>query len=278
MIILTAKLLIFNGLAVFFYKLFPMKYHYVLLFSVGIFVNMVHLNGQIVNIEDKRVRLGDSITFKGYVDLGLNFYKNDKHLTTARASFQVEKALNKHFMMLIGGYNLVKGEGQNFLNDGFLHFRHNIDINRHLVWETFTQIQYNERTRMLFRGLLGGGMRIKLRLAQKQRFYIGTAYILEQNQFRDETPRQLNHRLSTYLSYNVQLPNKSRLVHTTYFQPLLTDFKNFRMASEVSWLMNITNRLIFKATANLSNDNDPRIPGEIPDLTYSWTNGLRWDF
>ena len=255
-----------------------MKYQGTLLIVVGILINIPLLKSQIINIEDKRVRLGDSVTLKGYVDLGLNFYKNDKYLTTARASFQVEKALDKHFMMLIGGYNLVKGEGQNFLNDGFVHFRHNIDMNRHLVWETFTQVQYNERTRMLFRGLLGAGVRIKLRLAQKQRFYIGTAYILEQNQFRDETPRQLNHRLSTYLSYNVQLPNKSRLVHTSYFQPLLTDFSSFRMASEVSWLMNITNRLIFKATANLSNDNDPRTPADIPDLTYSWTNGLRWDF
>ncbi len=255
-----------------------MKYHYILLIYVGILVNISHLKSQIINIEDKRVRLGDSITLKGYLDLGLNFYKNDKHLTTARAAFQVEKAVNHHFMMLFGGYNLVKGEGQNFLNDGFMHFRHNIDMNRHLVWETFIQIQYNERTRMLFRGLVGAGLRIKLRLAQKQRFYIGTAYFLEQNQFRDETPRQLNHRLSTYLSYNVQLPNKSRLVHTSYFQPMLSDAKNFRIASEVSWLMNITNRLIFKATANLSNDNDPRIPAEIPNLTYSWTNGLRWDF
>lgn len=236
------------------------------------------LNAQIVNIEDKRVRLGDSITLKGYVDMGLNLNKNDKHLISARASVQVEKLFKEHFFLFIGGYNFVKGEGQNFLNDGFLHLRYNKEWGKSWVIEGFIQGQYNERTRLLFRGLVGTGLRYKIRLAQKQRIYLGLAYMLEDDQFKDATPRQRDSRLSSYLSYNLQLSHNSRVVHTTYFQPVLNNFNNNRISSEAAILINISKHLLFKITANLTRDNDPRLPESVPNLTYSWANGLRWDF
>jgi Protein of unknown function, DUF481 len=241
-------------------------------------LNLAQLKAQIINIEDKRVRLGDSITLKGFMDLGLNFYKNDKHLTSARAVVQVEKLIKKHFLLFLGGYNFVKGEGQSFLNDGFIHLRYNTDLSDKWVFEGFTQAQYNERTRMLFRGLVGTGVRYKIRLAKTQRIYLGLAYMFENDQFKDAIPRQNDSRISSYLSYNVQLSHNSKLVHTTYFQPILTDFGNYRLSSEAAVLLNITKRLIFKLTANISNDNDPRLPKEVPNFTYTWVNGLRWDF
>jgi hypothetical protein len=238
------------------------------------------LKSQIVNIEDKRLRLGDSITFKGFVDLGFNVFKNDKMLMTARVTGQLEKlAFQKHFFLLVGGYNFAKAEGQSFLNDGFVHLRYNFELNDHLVLEAFTQGQYNERTNILFRGLIGSGLRLKLKTGEKNRFYLGLAYMFEQNQYnRDLIPTQNNHRMSSYFSYNLNLTNNSRLVHTTYFQPLLNDFSNNMLSSEASLLFNFTKRLVFRATFNTSYDNDPRLPETIPDLIYTWTNGLRWDF
>lgn len=242
------------------------------------FVLRIEAYAQIVNIEDKRVRLGDSITLKGFVDMGLNLNKNDKHLLSARASMQVEKQIKQHFFLFIGGYNFVKGEGQSFLNDGFLHLRYNTDWGKNWVVEGFIQGQYNQRTRLLFRGLVGTGLRYKIRLAQKQRIYLGLAYMLEDDQFNDTAYRQRDSRASAYLSYNLQLAHNSKIVHTTYFQPVLSQFSNNRISSEASILFNMTKHLVFKITANLTRDNDPRLPANIPDFTYSWTNGLRWEF
>jgi Protein of unknown function, DUF481 len=252
----------------------------VLLLCYFFLIASFYLKCQIVNIEDKRLRLGDSITFKGFADLGFNVFKNDKMLMTARATGQLEKlAFKKHFFLLLGGYNFAKAEGQSFLNDGFLHLRYNYDMSHHVVLETFTQGQYNERTNILFRGLVGSGLRLKLKTGQKNRFYLGLAYMFEQNQYNsDLIPTQNNHRLSTYFSYNWNLTNNSRLVHTTYFQPILNDFFNNRLSSEASLLFSFTKRLIFRATFNTSFDNDPRLPETIPDWIYTWMNGLRWDF
>ena len=233
---------------------------------------------QIVNVEDRRVRLKDSATTTGFVDLGLNIYKNDKNLTTARASSQLESARGKHLFLLLLGYNFVKGEGQNFLNDGFTHFRHNYEINHIFTWEAFTQAQYNERTKVRFRGLVGTGGRVKIKLSDVQRFYIGVACMFERNVFNDVTTEQNDFRMSSYLSYNVKIGGNAKIVHTTYFQPVFENWNNNRVSSEVSFLMGITKKLVFKVTANISYDNDPRLPETIPDLVYSWTNGLRWDF
>lgn len=260
-------------------SVFIMHKRIILLFNL-LFFSSFYLKSQIVNIEDKRIRLGDSITFKGFVDLGFNVFKNDKMLMTARAAGQLEKlAYKKHFFLLIGGYNFAKAEGQSFLNDGFVHLRYNVALKEPLVFEAFTQGQYNERTNILFRGLIGSGLRLKMKAGDKNRFYVGLAYMFEQNQYNlDLIPTQNNHRMSSYFSYNVGLTNNSRLVHTTYFQPLLNDFTNNRLSSDATLLFNFTKHLVFRASFNTSYDNDSRLPDTIPDWIYMWTNGLRWDF
>ncbi|MBL7813455.1 MAG: DUF481 domain-containing protein [Saprospiraceae bacterium] len=237
------------------------------------------IQAQIINIEDRRVALGDSVTFKGFGDLGLNLYRNDKQTTTAKASLQLEYKHQKHFALLLSGYNLIHTEGAtNVLNDGFVHLRYNYDLSKHWVYEAFSQGQYNERTRILFRGLIGTGIRIKIKHGKTQRYYIGLSYLFESNQFKDNTLRQEDHRLSGYLSYNIAFSNKSRLVHTTYLQPRLNDWQNIRVSSEASLLFNISKHLIFRSTFNTAYDSDPRLPASVPDWIYTFTNGLRFEF
>ncbi|NJN35502.1 MAG: DUF481 domain-containing protein [Saprospiraceae bacterium] len=199
------------------------------------------LFAQIINVEDKRVRLGDTTALKGFVDMGFNIVQNDRMLLTTRVSTQLEKIKIRHFFLFLGGYNLVKAEDQNFLNDGFLHFRYNYDVRKTWVYEAFIQSQYNQRTRILFRGLLGSGVRTKLKFGEnnKYRFYFGASYMLEHNQFNGLSKKLYEHRLSSYVSYNLSFSEKARLHHTTYYQPKLTDFTRHRISSEASLVLNI---------------------------------------
>ncbi len=249
-------------------------------FIITLFFLTIHnLNGQIINIEDKRVALGDSIKFKGFGDLGVNFYRNDKQSMTFKANMQLEYVNRKHFVLLLSGFNLIRTEGvANTLNDGFTHLRYNYDLPKKWVYEAFVQGQYNERTRVLFRGLMGTGIRLKLKHGKKQRYYIGLAYFLESNQFKDTTARQLDNRLSGYLSYNINFGEKSRFVHTTYVQPRLDNWQNIRVSSEASLLFIISKHLTFRTTFNTSYDSDPRLPESVPDWIYTLTNGLRFEF
>ena len=254
------------------------------MFKKVIFITLIqlvfqNLNAQIINIEDKRVALGDSIKFKGFGDLGLNMYRNDKKSLTAKANVQLEYVNRKHFVLFLSGTNLIRTEGvANVLNDGFMHLRYNYDLQKRWVYEAFAQGQYNERTRVLFRGLIGTGVRLKLKHGKKQRYYLGLSYFVETNQFKDSTTQQLDNRLSGYLSYNISFGEKSRFVHTTYLQPRFKDFQNIRVSSEASLLFNISKHLTFRTTFNTAYDSDPRLPESVPDWIYTLTNGLRFEF
>lgn len=258
-----------------------MKPIYCLLFCFIFSLFALKINAQIINVEDKRVRLADSISWKGYIDLGFNVFQYDKRLTVARVATQVEYLKKKHFVMLFGGYNLAHTEGgaQNFLNDGYLHLRYNYDLNpKWFVIEGFVQSQYNERLRIVSRNLAGFGGRVKLRPVLKQRFYIGVAVMNEANQFKDTPDVASQWRMSSYMSYNFTFKGGSRWLHTTYFQPVLTDFSVHRLSSEASWLLKISKKWHFRATANCAFDNDARIPTTVPDFVWTWTNALRYEF
>jgi hypothetical protein len=242
------------------------------------FIFFTKIHTQIINVEDKRVRLNDSIALKGYVDMAVNVVKNDKKLVTVSANSQLEYVKMKHLFLLIGGYNLVKAGSNTFLNDGYGHFRYNYDVSKNVTWEAFTQGQYNERTRSRFRALVGTGARFRFRFTEKNRFYLGTALMFEHNQFSDITPRQYDMRLSNYLSFTVNISDKIKLNNTTYFQPVLTDIGNFRVSSQGNALFQITKKLVFKVSGNLISDRDERLPPSVPDFIYAWTNGLRWEF
>jgi Protein of unknown function, DUF481 len=250
------------------------------LFICCIFLSIfsTFLKSQIINIEDKRVKLGDSVATKGYIDVGFNLVQNDKKLITAAGNSLLEHVHFKHLFLLISGYNFVKTGDKKLLNDGFGHLRYNYLLGKNTVLEVYTQAQYNERTRSRFRGLMGTGLRHTVNLTKKQRFYVGLSYMYEHNEFNDITPNQYDHRISSYVSFNINLNEKIRLVSTSYCQPLLTKSSALRFSSQGSFIAYITKRFIYRSTMSLTFDNDTRLPPSVPDFVYTWMNGVRWEF
>ncbi len=253
-----------------------MKKRYLLCVILGLIP--LFLSSQVINIEDRRVKIGDSIATKGFLDLGLNVVQNDKQLITAVGNGFLEHNHFKHFFLVVWGYNLVKTGDNKLLNDGFGHLRYNYQLHKLVKWELFTQAQYNERTRSLFRGLVGTGLRYRVNVTDKHRFYVGLSYLFEHNQFSDATPRQYDHRLSSYISFNININDKIRFANTSYFQPLLKPRAQGRVSTQGSFICNITKRFAYRSTISLIYDNDARLPVAIPDLIYTWTNGIRWEF
>jgi Protein of unknown function, DUF481 len=235
-------------------------------------------SAQVVNVEDRRVRIGDSLRWLGKADLGFNLIQNTQQYLTVSAAVQVEFKEKRHFILSLTAYNLAKSSSQNLLNDGFQHVRYNYDITDRVVWEGYGQVQYNERIRLRLRTLLGTGFRFKLLRQSAARLYLGTSYFYEQTQFKDATASFLNHRLSVYAAFSQKIGASARIASTTYYQPILTDLSNMRWASDNSLLIPLSKKCVFKANLNLTYDTDPRLPDSVPDLIYAWTNGIRLEF
>jgi Protein of unknown function, DUF481 len=248
----------------------------VALFFMFFFKTM--LIAQVVNVEDRRLRLGDSVHWLGKADVGFNLIQNTQQFLTASAAVQLEFKEKKHFVLSLTAYNLAKSSTQDILNDGFQHLRYNYDVTDRIVWEAYTQAQYNERIRLRLRSLGGTGFRFKILRATKSKLYLGASYFYEHTRFRDTTTDFVNHRLSFYVSFSSKISANARFASTTYFQPILTHLNSQRWASDNALVLPLSKKIAFRVNLNLTYDTDPRLPESVPDLIYAWTNGIRLEF
>lgn len=237
------------------------------------------LNAQIVNIEDKRTHRKDTSGIFGNVDLGANLVENGKTILTLAGGIKLELLRNKNLFLSLTNFNLVKVEENDFVNNGFQHFRYNYNFNNRLTYEAFLQGQYNERIRIQFRGLAGTGMRFQFVKKEKQKAFIGTAYMFEYEDIRDTSITHRNHRMSNYFSFNLKPFSTLTLSGTTYYQPLLSNFNDVRLSSQTAVQVQITTKLSLRIAFSLTYDS--RLKQDAPDAPntiYSLVNGLRWKF
>lgn len=236
------------------------------------------INAQIVNIEDKRKQL-DSLGWSGQVDLSGSINKNTSLVTTLRGSLRLDRLAPRGNILFLADYQLTQVSGNNALNAGFGHLRYGYVINDGWRWESFVQVQYNEKLRLNLRFLTGSGIRRRLYKKEGRRAYIGLLYMYEYDELAGIDITYRDHRLSSYLTLSANpLPNL-RLASTTYYQPRLPDFKDTRLSSVLSVQLTITDRIRF--TTRYSLTHDARVSKDLPDVpntTYSWVNGLRWTF
>ncbi|MEM9821414.1 MAG: DUF481 domain-containing protein, partial [Bacteroidota bacterium] len=140
------------------------------------------LFAQIVNIEDKRTAVRDTVLWMGYVDVKFNLIQNGAQLFSINGDYRLEHLRHRHLFLYLGQYNLGKAEGNEFVDDGFQHIRYNYQTNDWLAWEAFTQLQYNQLIKLKMRWLLGTGPRFRLYKKSKSQFYLGTLYMFEYNE------------------------------------------------------------------------------------------------
>lgn len=251
------------------------------LIALGCFLCMVllpfRLDGQIVNIERKRIS-ADSTGFLGEGYLNFAGAKTTKSVLALGTGILLEyKSKNSNDLwLLISDFNLVSGDKEKFTNNGFAHLRYNRKLGKTIRWEVFSQLQYNSLTKIDKRGLAGTGLRFKMTQYEKAKFYLGVAVMYEYEELLD--PRVIYHdqRMSSYLSFTLLPEETVTLSSTTYVQPLLRDFRDYRIYSENTLDLEITKKLIFTATVRYSFDTRP--PEGVPTSTYSFANGLKIQF
>ncbi|MEL6924908.1 MAG: DUF481 domain-containing protein [Bacteroidota bacterium] len=227
---------------------------------------------QIINIEDKRSRQPDTTAWYGNVDLGFNVYENNGAVYTLKGGLLLEFQRRKNLYLIVNQFNLVKASGANFVNDGFQHVRYNYNLRPRVVYEAFAQAQYNERVRIRFRGLLGTGLRFQI--FEEQPIFFGTSYMYEYEEESKSEGIRRGHRWSSYLSFRYGPTDNFLLANTSYFQPLFDQFNDFRLSSQTSILLRVSDRLNFKSSFSITFDT--QVPEGVPSTIYRFNNGIRW--
>ncbi|MBL7913075.1 MAG: DUF481 domain-containing protein [Bacteroidia bacterium] len=242
------------------------------LFCLSVF--QIKITAQVINIESKRF-LKDTNGFIGKADLNFNINQNTSQVISLGVNIHSQYVHNRHRVLAIGDLAFIKAGKQDFVNSGYQHFRYNYKLSQVLTWEAFVQAQYNRILLLDRRYLAGTGPRFKLVKQPNFRAYTAVLYMYEYQSQNNDSIESYNNRISSYLTLSLS-SKKVEFTSTTFYQPNLANFDDFRIANDTAFEIIITGHFNFKVGFNLLYDT--KQPIGIPDLTYTLKNGLSYKF
>lgn len=236
----------------------------------------ITVNAQILNAESLR-KVTDTSGFSGTVGLNFALKRNTNDFLTLANNIHIQYKMNKHLALFKNDIKFQKIEGENFENSGISHIRYNYRITPRFTWEVFAQGQYNKVSFIDFRGLLGTGPRFKLTQSENYRSYLGTLIMYEYEEIIDGfTGIQRDIRGSIYASFSLQPTKNFRLISTTYYQPKLSQFDDYRISSQSSLLVDLFKNFALTIDYTFTYDSFPAIG--IPNSQYDFATGIAYSF
>lgn len=232
-------------------------------------------SAQIVNIEDKR--LGSEEKWTGDFNLNFDIVRDAQDFFQLENTTHVQYNDESHRVLLMNNVSINKSGDESWQNNGFQHLRYTFQKEeKRLAYETFVQHQYNEIRKIDLRFLFGAGIRYRLFEKEKIESHFGTAlmYAYEEEENVLETEETI--RGSFYLGFHWSINERSAFHHTSYYQPVLENFEDFRYSGESRLDISLTEKLRFNLIFRLMYDADPA--AEIPLLTYQLKNGFAYEF
>lgn len=234
------------------------------------------ISAQILNVESLR-RVTDTSGFSGSIGADFSLKRDSNKFLEFSSDALIQYKMRKHLVLWKNDVNFKNIEGNKFQNSGVTHLRYNYKIQPQIALEIFTQAQYNKVSKINFRGLLGIGPRFKLTTSEEYKIYLGTHLMYEQEELDDDiTPIQRDFRNSSYLSFSLYPSSRVTFVGTTYFQPKLKNFKDYRVSSETSVVVNLFAKFSLKTTYMFIYD---QYPAEgVPTSQYELKTGVVYLF
>lgn len=232
-------------------------------------------SAQIYNIERQRL-ITDTLGWAGNFGLSISASKFRSATFSTNAFSHLQYKTARDLYLFIVNYDIVSGGGETFDNRAYAHIRYNRKISELVRWEYFFQIQNNTQTKVQQRILNGTGPRFKLSTYEKAKFYWGIAYMYEYEITAEPEQTNKDHRLSSYFTFALMPEANVSLNNTTYVQPLIENFYDYRVANDTNLNFAINKRLIFSTMLTFLYDAEP--PVEVPNLNYAVRNGLTYSF
>lgn len=232
---------------------------------------------QIVNVESLR-RVNDTSRWSGYTSLSISLIKNRNRIFLGKGKVHVQYLYKKHLGLFVGDFDLKEANENRLVDRGIQHVRYNYRFRKHVAWEVFGQSQYDRISALNFRGLLGTGPRFKLTKWKDYRLYIGTLAMFEYEEIDNSAEAAIHRdfRGSLYFSFSLFPKDNISIVSTTYYQPRLDEWGDFRISNDTSIALEIFKNLSFKVGITYFYDEFP--PVGIPREQYKLTNGIAYTF
>ncbi len=196
----------------------------------------------------------------------------------ARVQWQRDRITN--FGILRYAYG--ESSGVRDTNKSFAHLRHIHQVTERRAYEAYLQGESNEFARLSFRGLVGAGLRYTLAEIPKVRAtHVGVGAYYARETLDDEPGLSDDGsedfwRFSTYLNYQRQVNELVQLLSTTYYQPRVNDFGDYRLLEEAALKVKMSANLALKLSVDVVHDSKP--PQSVKETDISYRSGIEYNF
>lgn len=170
-------------------------------------------------------------------------------------------------------YQYGESAGVRDKNKAFIHGRHIQQLTPRYAWEGFAQLSKDEFTRLTLRALVGTGARIGLwQKSKATEGYLGLGGFYEREKLdvntsagEDDTEEAV--RANVYFVIKAAVNDNVSLVSTTYYQPNLDRFGDFRAIENASLVSKLSEKLAAKISLDVTHDSEPPAGVEQTDTT-----------
>ncbi len=251
-----------------------------ILLSGIILFTVVHVFG-VVNIESQR-SLDLVEGFAGKVSLNTNAKGGNTEKENLGLGSRLDwKSLKSHQFWILN-YEYGESSKMKDTNKFFSHLRtmHQWDELKSI--EFFAQISSNEFTRLVYKGLLGGGIRWMLGGGNDEiEINLGTGAFFAHEKLDDQLSQDENKeekivRANIYLNLIWPINERSKVVNTLYYQPYFYEMEDYYLLDQMTFVFKVSDRFSLKWSFDVSKDNRP--PEGVKSTDWAYQTGIDYEF
>lgn len=234
----------------------------------------------IVNVEDMAIAEPEA-GVSGQMDASVNGASGNSNTVQFQGGARIQWQHGPYTDIGMASYSFGKSQGKSNANSGFAHLRHRLRLSRQWGVEAFVQAQKDEFARLLFRGLAGGGLRWRMGESERAAAYIGAGAMYEHERYKAQigTTDALSAntvRGNFYMVFKYQLNAQARFLSTTYYQPRVSQFSDFRLLEDAALNVKLFDPVDLKLSLQVQHDSRP--PQSVKQTSLIYASGIEYRF
>ncbi len=260
----------------------PFSQYYIagLIVSCTLLVTTIPVNAQVVNVERHRVFVDTVNVWTGGLGFGWNISQNKTRVVRFNTTADLTYVARKHDFLILGRNNFLRVDGNNVLNDGFVHLRSVFYRNNTYAPELFLQAQYNLDWGLKRRALAGANIRVRMHQTEQFSAFVSTGFMFE-NEIWEETDGEIReefNQIKSTTSFNIRgtILENLELAAISYYQARPDRFLKPRFTSDWQVRFHISEHLRFAIQFVSTLDSDP--PLDSVQFIYNINNLLEVRF
>jgi putative salt-induced outer membrane protein YdiY len=241
-----------------------MKYISHLVLLLGLFLFNTRLDAQ-VNIEKYR-QVEDAGGFSGSFAFGAEAQTGNTDIQELAVEGRLDYVNPSVTTFILTNNDFGWEQGQRFSNEAVVHIRQMYRLREGLRLEVFGQYNFDKTIFINHRGLLGGGLRLRLLDKKMLKLWGGSGYMLEHERLGipatgPHPDRTTVSRWTNYLSSRLNINDRLASAWTIYAQPRFRAMQDFRLLSNINIEVDLGGPVVLTLSFQMRYDSRP--PGGI---------------